>query len=68
MLVQNPKSYLTQDKNLHLALVMEKASFSWSLPDDLNTTEKPQDPSQSATHQLYSQPSIRHISFTLAKV
>ncbi|XP_039513342.1 multidrug resistance-associated protein 9 isoform X1 [Pimephales promelas] len=67
MLVQNPKSYLTQDKNLHLALVMEKASFSWSLPDDLNTTEKPQDPSQSATHQLDSQPSIRHISFTLAK-
>ncbi|CAM4525315.1 unnamed protein product [Leuciscus chuanchicus] len=64
MLVQNPIGYLTQDKNMDLALVMEKASFSWSLPDD---TEKPQDPSQSATHQSDSRPSIRSISFTLSK-
>ncbi|XDV18157.1 hypothetical protein PO909_023910 [Leuciscus waleckii] len=67
MLVQNPIGYLTQDKNMDLALVMEKASFSWSLPDDMNATEKPQDPSQSATHQSDSRPSIRSISFTLSK-
>lgn len=68
MLVQNPKGYLTQDKNMDLALVMEKASFSWSLPDDMNATEKPQDPYQSSTHQPEAQPSLRSISFTLSKV
>ncbi|XP_067258367.1 ATP-binding cassette sub-family C member 12 [Chanodichthys erythropterus] len=67
MLVQNPKGYLTQDKNMDLALVMEKASFSWSLSDDMNGTEKPQDPSQSATQHSESQPSLRSISFTLSK-
>ncbi|XP_067295978.1 ATP-binding cassette sub-family C member 12 [Pseudorasbora parva] len=67
MLVQNPKGYLTQDKNMDLALVMEKATFSWSLPDDMNAPEKPKDPSQSATYQSDSQPSLRNISITLSK-
>ncbi len=64
MLVQNPKGYLTQDKNMDLALAVEKASFSWSLPDAMNSTEKPQDPSENADLK----PSLRNISFTLSKV
>uniref|UniRef100_A0A8C1YP46 ATP-binding cassette sub-family C member 5 n=1 Tax=Cyprinus carpio TaxID=7962 RepID=A0A8C1YP46_CYPCA len=67
MLVQNPKGYLTQDKNMDLALAMEKATFSWSLPDAMNATEKPQDPSESVTHQSDLKPSLRNISFTLSK-
>uniref|UniRef100_A0A671M1F4 ATP-binding cassette sub-family C member 5 n=1 Tax=Sinocyclocheilus anshuiensis TaxID=1608454 RepID=A0A671M1F4_9TELE len=67
MLVQNPKGYLTQDKNMDLALAMQKATFSWSLPDTMNATEKPQDPSESATHQSDFKPSLRNISFTLSK-
>lgn len=68
MLIQNPKGYLTQDKNMDLALAMEKASFSWSLPDAMNATEKPQDPSEKTTQQSDLKPSLTNISFTLAKV
>lgn len=64
MLVQNPKGYLTQDNNMDLALTVEKASFSWSLPDAMNSTEKPQDPFENADFK----PSLRNISFTLSKV
>uniref|UniRef100_A0A671RDP8 ATP-binding cassette sub-family C member 5 n=1 Tax=Sinocyclocheilus anshuiensis TaxID=1608454 RepID=A0A671RDP8_9TELE len=46
MLVQNPKGYLTQDKNMDVALAVEKASFSWSLPDAMNSTEKPKESSE----------------------
>ncbi|RXN17281.1 multidrug resistance-associated 9 [Labeo rohita] len=67
MLIQNPKGYLTQDKNMDLALAMEKASFSWSLPDAMNATEKPQDPSEKTTQQSDLKPSLTNISFTLAK-
>ncbi len=64
MLVQNPKGYLTQDTNMDLAVALEKASFSWNLPDATNSTEKPQDPSENAEIK----PSLRNISFTLSKV
>ncbi|KAK2913918.1 hypothetical protein Q8A67_002317 [Cirrhinus molitorella] len=67
MLIQNPKGYLTQDKNMDLALAMEKASFSWSLPNAMNATEKPQDPSEKTTHQSDVKPSLGNISFTLSK-
>uniref|UniRef100_A0A8C1R931 ATP-binding cassette sub-family C member 5 n=1 Tax=Cyprinus carpio TaxID=7962 RepID=A0A8C1R931_CYPCA len=63
MLVQNPKGYLTQDKNMDLALAVEQASFSWSLPEAMNSTEKPKDPSENADFK----PSLRNISFTLSK-
>uniref|UniRef100_A0A673KW28 ATP-binding cassette sub-family C member 5 n=1 Tax=Sinocyclocheilus rhinocerous TaxID=307959 RepID=A0A673KW28_9TELE len=63
MLVQNPKGYLTQDKNMDVALAVEKASFSWSLPDAMNSTEKPKDSSENADFK----PSLRNISFTLSK-
>uniref|UniRef100_A0A8C2GWP5 ATP-binding cassette sub-family C member 5 n=1 Tax=Cyprinus carpio TaxID=7962 RepID=A0A8C2GWP5_CYPCA len=63
MLVQNPKGYLTQDKNMDLALAVEQASFSWSLPEAMNSTEKPKDPSENANFK----PSLRNISFTLSK-
>uniref|UniRef100_A0A673KPK5 ATP-binding cassette sub-family C member 5 n=1 Tax=Sinocyclocheilus rhinocerous TaxID=307959 RepID=A0A673KPK5_9TELE len=49
MLVQNPKGYLTQDKNMDVALAVEKASFSWSLPDAMNSTEKPKDSSENGS-------------------
>lgn len=64
MLVQNPKGYLTQDKNMDLALAVEQASFSWSLPEAMNSTEKPKDPSENGDFK----PSLRNISFTLSKV
>uniref|UniRef100_A0A671REH8 ATP-binding cassette sub-family C member 5 n=1 Tax=Sinocyclocheilus anshuiensis TaxID=1608454 RepID=A0A671REH8_9TELE len=63
MLVQNPKGYLTQDKNMDVALAVEKASFSWSLPDAMNSTEKPKESSENADFK----PSLRNISFTLSK-
>ncbi|XP_043101407.1 ATP-binding cassette sub-family C member 12 [Puntigrus tetrazona] len=63
MMVQNPKGYLNQDKNMELALAMEKASFSWSQPDAMNSTENPQDTSEKANLK----PSLRNISFTLSK-
>lgn len=67
MLVQNPKGYLTQDKNMDLALVMEKATFSWSPTDDKNTSQMPENPSQNGKHKAESQPSLRNISLTLSK-
>uniref|UniRef100_A0A8C2HCC3 ATP-binding cassette, sub-family C (CFTR/MRP), member 12 n=1 Tax=Cyprinus carpio TaxID=7962 RepID=A0A8C2HCC3_CYPCA len=36
--------------------------------DAMNATEKPQDPSESVTHQSDLKPSLRNISFTLSKV
>ncbi|XP_052008122.1 ATP-binding cassette sub-family C member 12-like isoform X2 [Xyrauchen texanus] len=56
LLVQNPDSYITQNKNMDSALVMEKASFAWS-----------QDDSQRATHTSETKPALRDISFTLSK-
>lgn len=66
MLVQNPKGYLTQDKNMDLALVMEKATFSWSPTDDKNTGQMAENPSQNGKHK--SQLPLRNISLTLSKV
>ncbi|XP_051946724.1 ATP-binding cassette sub-family C member 12 [Xyrauchen texanus] len=56
LLVQSPDSYLTQNKNMDSALIMEKASFAWSKDD-----------SQSATHTSDNKPSLRNINFTLPK-
>ncbi|XP_051563276.1 ATP-binding cassette sub-family C member 12-like [Myxocyprinus asiaticus] len=56
LLVQNPDSYLTQNKNMDSVLVMEKASFAWS-----------QDDSRSTTHTSETKPALRDISFTLPK-
>lgn len=65
LMVQNPDSYLTQNKNLSSALVMEKASFSWSLPENTKNSEHLQDVSQSNSD---NKPAIRNISFTLPNV
>ncbi|XP_051576098.1 ATP-binding cassette sub-family C member 12-like isoform X2 [Myxocyprinus asiaticus] len=56
LLVQSPDSYLTQNKNMDSALVMEKASFAWSKDD-----------SHSATHTSDNKPALRNINFTLPK-
>uniref|UniRef100_A0A672PR58 ATP binding cassette subfamily C member 12 n=1 Tax=Sinocyclocheilus grahami TaxID=75366 RepID=A0A672PR58_SINGR len=48
---------------LNRSLAVEKASFSWSLPDAMNSTEKPKDSSENADFK----PSLRNVSFTLSK-
>lgn len=67
IMVKNPDSYLIQNKDLSSALVMEKASFSWSPPDVTNASEHPQDDSQSTKHTSDNKPALRNISFTLPK-
>lgn len=68
LMVKNPDSYLTQNKDLNSALVIEKASFSWSPPDVTNASEHPQDDSQNTKHSSDDKPALRNISFTLPKV
>ncbi|XP_046906915.1 ATP-binding cassette sub-family C member 12 [Hypomesus transpacificus] len=77
MLVQNPESYLIRKKSPDLALVMAKATFSWSKPESQSTNPDPADDQregkeetmpQNGTHAPGSvKPSLRNISFTLPK-
>lgn len=68
LMVKNPDSYLIQNNDLSSALVMEKASFSWSPPDVRNGSEHPQDDSQNTKHTSDNKHALRNISFTLPKV
>uniref|UniRef100_A0A673KPM6 ATP-binding cassette sub-family C member 5 n=1 Tax=Sinocyclocheilus rhinocerous TaxID=307959 RepID=A0A673KPM6_9TELE len=58
---------LSKTKDNYLSIVLnplavEKASFSWSLPDAMNSTEKPKDSSENADFK----PSLRNIRCVLA--
>nr|XP_055061801.1 LOW QUALITY PROTEIN: ATP-binding cassette sub-family C member 12 [Misgurnus anguillicaudatus] len=64
LMVQNPDSYLTQNKDLKSALVMDRASFRWSLPEKNSNSEHLQDDSQSNSD---NKPALKNISFTLPK-
>lgn len=63
IMVKNPDSYLIQNKDLNSALVMEKASFSWSPPDVTNAGD-----SENTKHTSDIKPALRNINFTLPKV
>ncbi|XP_060767544.1 ATP-binding cassette sub-family C member 12 [Neoarius graeffei] len=80
LIIKNPDSYLTQDKNLSAALVMNKATFSWSSsppngPESSATVAsgvkngkaEPVEVTQNGTHTEDSKPTLRNITFTLPK-
>ncbi|KAL7831206.1 hypothetical protein SRHO_G00307090 [Serrasalmus rhombeus] len=81
LLVKDPDPYLIQNKDLDAALMMNKASFAWGVPD-VSTSESPSRPvanglrrdevlptevTQNSTHTPNTNPTLRNITFTLPK-
>lgn len=77
LLVQNPEPYLTQKKHSRWAIVMKKATLSWSIPD--TQPDAPTGPDgHNKEHEMTNGTSkkgdadnlvtLRNISFTLPKV
>uniref|UniRef100_A0AAR2LR34 ATP-binding cassette sub-family C member 5 n=1 Tax=Pygocentrus nattereri TaxID=42514 RepID=A0AAR2LR34_PYGNA len=81
LLVKDPDPYLIQNNDLDAALMMNKASFAWGVPD-VSTSESPSRPvanglkrdevlptevTQNDTHTPHTNPTLRNITFTLPK-
>ncbi|KAM7406526.1 hypothetical protein PAMP_000900 [Pampus punctatissimus] len=75
LLIQNPEPYLVQRKDSDSAIVMKNATFSWTKPDiqtdlpptttnGVNGNKMDETPQDEETEAL---PTLRNISFTLAK-
>ncbi|XP_068614030.1 ATP-binding cassette sub-family C member 12-like [Brachionichthys hirsutus] len=75
LLIQNPESYLRQDKDSDLAIVMENATFSWTKPESMldsppslaNGVDAQEVDEMSQTEKTATLSSLRNISFTLPK-
>ncbi|XP_062845964.1 ATP-binding cassette sub-family C member 12 [Trichomycterus rosablanca] len=83
LMIENPESYLVQNKDLDAALVMNKASFSWSNPNHATSEknesqvtaangvkgskEKPVKSAQNGVHTSEPKPTLRNITFNLPK-
>ncbi|KAL7833683.1 hypothetical protein AOLI_G00286430 [Acnodon oligacanthus] len=81
LLVKDPDPYLIQNKDLDAALMMNKASFGWGVPD-ISTSESPNRPvanglkrdkvlpaevTQNGTQTPHTKPTLKNITFTLPK-